>query len=304
MEPRQRSQLLRIERVLNHIHFNLDKPLAVSTLARIGGWSRWQFNRVFSHQTGRSVGRYVRELRLSLAAEMLLFSDQKIIDIALACGFSSDISFCRSFRQHFGCSPVRYRQRGLPCLLKAPLSLDPELLPPASLRVKIPDIRLDSRPGFTVTGVAGQINGLFSSSPDFTTQVPVLWNRLCRQVQVPDHRPRIGVLDLSAGPASRFTYLAGVEADQVPPGTQLHSLSVPAQNYVVISFRGPLAALAEVLKWFFRAWLPHAGCEALYGYDLEIYPPDFDPLAPEVSMEYWVPVRLCRPLIAPHAPNG
>ena len=98
MEPSRQPQWARIERVLNYIHLNLDKPLAVSSLARIGGWSRWQFNRVFSGQTGCSVGRYVRELRLSLAAEMLLFTDQRIIDIGLACGFGSDISFCRSFK--------------------------------------------------------------------------------------------------------------------------------------------------------------------------------------------------------------
>lgn len=72
----------------------------------------------------------------------------------------------------------------------------------------------------------------------------------------------------------------------------------------VIAFRGPITSLAEILRWFFRAWLPHAGCEALYGYDLEVYPADFDPLAPEVAMEYWIPVKLSQPLIARHAPNG
>ncbi len=119
-------QLSRIEQVLNHIHGNLDKPLAVASLAKIGGWSRWQFNRVFSFETGQSVGQYVRGLRLSLAAEMLLLTDQRIIDIGLACGFGSDISFSRSFKQHFGCPPAQYRRRGLPCLLTKRLCLDPE----------------------------------------------------------------------------------------------------------------------------------------------------------------------------------
>lgn len=304
MEPSRQPQWARIERVLNYIHLNLDKPLAVSSLARIGGWSRWQFNRVFSGQTGCSVGRYVRELRLSLAAEMLLFTDQRIIDIGLACGFGSDISFCRSFKQHFGCSPAKYRQRGLPCLLKTPLCLDPDHLPPASVKARIPDIRLDSRPGFTVTGVAGRVHGLFSPCPDFRTRVPSLWHRLARQVALPDDRPRIGVLDLSSGPSPAFTYLAGLATEPESLGGRLNTLQVPAQNYVVLSFRGPITSLADILTWFFQAWLPHAGCQAVYGYDLEVYPPGFDPAAPEVSMEYWVPVKLVEPLIARHAPNG
>lgn len=304
MQSCRQTQLGRIDRVLNYIHLNLDKPLEVASLARMGGWSRWQFNRVFSDQTGRSIGRYVRELRLSLAAEMLLFTDQKVIDIGLACGFGSDISFSRAFKQYFGCSPAKYRQRGLPCLLKTPLSFSPALLPPEDLQARIPDIRLDFRPGFTVTGVTGHIRGLFSPNPDFDTRVPRLWQRLSDTTPIPGDQPRIGVLDLSAGAGEVSTYTAGLDTRHIPRKPWLNSLQVPARNYVVISFHGPIRALPGILRWFFRAWLPHAGCEALYGHDLEVYPPDFDPLAPEVSMEYWIPVTLRQPLIARHAPNG
>ena len=301
--PRQ-AQLSRIGAVLDYIHLNLDKPLAVSSLATMAGWSRWQFNRVFNDQTGQSVGQYVRELRLSLAAEMLLFTDQRIIDIGLACGFSSDISFTRSFKQHFGCPPAHYRRRGLPCLLQTPLSLDLESVPPESLHVRIPSIRLDSRPTFTVIGKAGRVRGLFSSRPDFGTRVPQLWKTLAQSTANDGHRSRIGVLDLEHRSSVDFTYLAGYEADSATRPAGPDCLQVPAQNYAVISFRGPIASLPDTLRWFFSNWLPHAGCQALYGYDLEVYPPDFDPLAPEVAMEYWIPVTLHEPIFPRHAPNG
>lgn len=298
------GQLGRIEQVLRHIHLNLDKPLAVASLARIGGWSRWQFNRVFSEQTGQSVGRYVRELRLSMAAEMLLFTEQRIIDIGLACGFSSDISFTRSFKQHFGCPPAQYRRRGLPCLLTTPLCLDPAMLPDAALRARVPAIRLDSKPAFGVSGRSDTIRGLFSSSPDFGTKVPALWASLIESERLPAEQPRFGVLDLSRGPECEFRYLAGVQTENQDADTGSETLKVPAQNYVVISFQGPIQSLSEILKWFFTAWLPHAGCNAVYGHDLEVYPPDFDAGAPEVAMEYWIPVTLNEPFIARHAPIG
>lgn len=298
------GQLGRIEQVLRHIHLNLDKPLAVASLARIGGWSRWQFNRVFSEQTGQSVGRYVRELRLSLAAEMLLFTEQRIIDIGLACGFSSDISFTRSFKQHFGCPPAQYRRRGLPCLLTTPLCLDPAKLPDAAWRARVPAMRLDSKPAFSVSGRSDRIRGLFSSNPDFGTKVPALWASLIESERLPAEQPRFGVLDLSRGPESEFRYLAGVQTEIQDADTEIETLKVPAQNYVVISFQGPIQSLSEILKWFFTAWLPQAGCNAVYGYDLEVYPPDFDANAPEVAMEYWIPVTLNEPFIARHAPIG
>lgn len=300
----RQTQLGRIEQVLNYIHLNLDKPLAVASLARIGGWSRWQFNRVFSFETGQSVGQYVRELRLSLAAEMLLFTDHRIIDIGLACGFGSDISFCRSFKQHFGCPPAQYRRRGLPCLLTTPLCFNPALLPDASIQARIPGIRLDTKPAFSVAGRSDQVRGLFSSSPDFNVKIPALWASMSASGALGREHSRFGVLDLSRGPGSEFSYLAGIETVYAEPSNDLKILEVPEQNYVVISFQGPIQSLADILKWFFSAWLPYAGCNAVYGYDLEVYPPGFDPKAPEVSMEYWIPVTLNEPLIARHAPIG
>lgn len=298
MTPSSRqTQLGRIGKVLDYIHLNLDKPLAVTSLARIGGWSRWQFNRVFAFETGQCVGQYVRELRLSLAAEMLLFTDQRIIDIGLACGFGSDISFSRSFKQHFGCPPAQYRRRGLPCLLSTPLCLDPGLLPDASLRARVPAIRLNSRPAFTVAGRSEKIRGLFSSNPDFNVKVPALWGSLSAAGLLPEAQPRFGVIDLSGGAGPEFHYLAGVETGEAHASQGLEVLQVPAQNYAVVSFQGPIRSLAEILKWFFNAWLPHAGCKAVYGFDLEVYPPEFDARAPEVSMEYWIPVVLETPLI-------
>jgi len=301
----RQTQLGRLSTVLDYVHLNLDKPLAVSSLASMAGWSRWQFNRVFSDQTGQSLGQYVRELRLSLAAEMLLFSNQKIIDIGLACGFGSDISFTRSFKQHFGCPPAQYRRRGLPCLLKTPLRLEPTQLPPEFLKARIPNIRLDAKPAFSVVGKAGRVRGLFSNGPDFDIKVPQLWNAAVGANPHSTGLPRVGVLDLLHRSSADFTYLAGYEAHAAGASvTGPDGLLVPAQNYAVISFRGPMSSLPDILKWFFSNWLPHAGCKALYDYDLEVYPAGFDPLAPEVAMEYWIPVTLDEPFIARHAPIG
>lgn len=303
MESNRRLQLYRIQQVLDHVHHNLDKPLAVPALAKRCGLSRWQFNRIFAHQTGLSLGRYVRELRLSQAAEMLLFTKQRMIDIALACGFNCDISFSRSFKQHFGCAPVKYRQRGLPCLLKTPMSCHPDLLPPESLRSRVPGIRLDFRPTFTVAGVAGQVNGLFSACPDYNSKLPRLWRQFSGINSADAKHPRIGVLDLAGGSNASFTYLAGTEVQEPSATNTLSCITVPGRNYVVLAFHGPLASLPDVLKWFFQAWLPNSGCEALHACDLEIYPPGLTPSAPQVSMEYRIPAKLYRPMISWDAPN-
>lgn len=100
----------RINCVLHYIDDNLHQNLNIHLLADISGWSRWQLQRVFSAHTGFSVAQYVRELRLTMAAWKLVSSSDKHLDIALVCGFESEVSFSRSFKQYFGCPPRDYRQ--------------------------------------------------------------------------------------------------------------------------------------------------------------------------------------------------
>jgi len=102
----------RIFLLLGYIDKNLHRPLDVNLLAEISGWSRWQLQRVFSAHTGLSVAQYVRQLRLAIAAWKLLNTSDRQLDIALLCGFDSEVSFSRSFKQHFGCPPRDYRKIG------------------------------------------------------------------------------------------------------------------------------------------------------------------------------------------------
>jgi AraC family transcriptional regulator len=106
------EQTQRIASVLQYIDLNLHKSLDVNLLAEVSGWSRWQLQRVFSAHTGLNVAQYVRQLRLAIAAWKLLHTNERQLDIALFCGFDSEVSFSRSFKQHFGCPPRDYRQLG------------------------------------------------------------------------------------------------------------------------------------------------------------------------------------------------
>ena len=150
--PQARSHFTRIERVLDYIHTHLDEPLSLEQLAEQSCWSRWQLQRVFLHETGLTVAHYVRELKLSLAAEALLSSRQRVLDLALIYGFGSEVSFSRAFKQQFGCSPLAYRKRGVRLGLRTPLVRAP--MPLASMP-RLVQVRVESRPGFTLQGIKG-----------------------------------------------------------------------------------------------------------------------------------------------------
>ncbi|CAK2423310.1 Helix-turn-helix protein [Vibrio crassostreae] len=87
----------RISRVLAYIHANLSSALSLEDIAKQSCWSRWQLQRVFQAETGLTVANYVRELKLSQAAEELLDSKERVIDIALELGFNSSHKKSLSF---------------------------------------------------------------------------------------------------------------------------------------------------------------------------------------------------------------
>jgi AraC family L-rhamnose operon transcriptional activator RhaR len=59
---------------------------------------------------GQSPSHYIRERRVMLAAQQLLFSSASIDDIALATGFGNRFYFSRVFTRQLGVSPAAYRK--------------------------------------------------------------------------------------------------------------------------------------------------------------------------------------------------
>lgn len=286
--PEAHAHLTRIERVLDYIHANLDQVLSLELLAEQSCWSRWQLQRVFLHETGQTVAHYVRELKLSQAAEALLSTRQRVLDLALSHGFGSEVSFSRAFKQQFGCSPLAYRKRGLRLGLRTPLVRAAALPTPP----RLVQVRIESQPGFTLHGVRGEILGLFAKEPDFQQTVPAIWHALREAGGLCPSREWLGVVDVSgAGP--RLPYWAGMAAGEGTPPPGLSRLEVPAQEYAVLTHLGPIEQLGQSLNWFIQHWLPGSSYRGLDGFELERYPPGFDARQPDARMEYWLPIAPC-----------
>ncbi|AXB33130.1 TPA: AraC family transcriptional regulator [Vibrio campbellii] len=292
----------RISRVLAYIHANLSSTLSLEDIAKQSCWSRWQLQRVFQAETGLTVANYVRELKLSQAAEELLDSKERVIDIALGLGFNSEISFSRSFKQMFGASPSQYRKAGKRVGLRKPIQVSETVSAEEKGALSFVNVRIDEREPFLVKGITSEISGLFSLTQDFAQKVPQLWSRLKGEVTLPDENISqfIGVVDLtqSSFDGTNIRYWAGVELKyeitipQLPSiiSDKLEVLSVPKQTYAVVKHCGPIENLRYTLSWFVLNWLPKSGYRGVDGYELEVYPSAYKPNDADAVMEYWVPI--------------
>jgi len=100
----------KLSTVIQRMETNIEEPVSPSRLAADVGMSTRQLERLFRRYLNRSPKRYYMELRLSKARNLLMQTDMTVINVALACGFSSPSHFSKCYRSHFGTTP--YRERG------------------------------------------------------------------------------------------------------------------------------------------------------------------------------------------------
>lgn len=81
----------------------------VETLSRAAGLSKFHFIRSFRKAVGTPPYAFVTRARLRDACKAIALTDQRIIDVALDCGFSDLSTFNHLFKSHFGKSPLALR---------------------------------------------------------------------------------------------------------------------------------------------------------------------------------------------------
>ena len=100
-----------IDTIVEWIDDNLHQPLRIDDIARHAGYSKWHLQRLFLQYKGESLGRYIRERKLLLAARDLRDTDQRVYDICLKYGFDSQQTFTRVFTRTFNSAAGRLPQR-------------------------------------------------------------------------------------------------------------------------------------------------------------------------------------------------
>ncbi|GHE95392.1 AraC family transcriptional regulator [Aliiroseovarius zhejiangensis] len=100
----------KLSEVIQKMEANIEEPISPSILAADVGLSTRQLERLFRRYLNRSPKRYYMELRLQKARNLLMQTDMSVINVALACGFSSPSHFSKCYRSHYDTTP--YRERG------------------------------------------------------------------------------------------------------------------------------------------------------------------------------------------------
>lgn len=104
-------QLARLQSVVAYMREHLAEDLSINQLAARAGVSPAHFRRLFDSAMGVAPHRYVMNLRLERALELLMQTDLPILHVALECGFSSQSHLTAAFKKEHGTTPAQFRAR-------------------------------------------------------------------------------------------------------------------------------------------------------------------------------------------------
>lgn len=271
-----------IQNAVSYIEENLTEELRIEDIAARAYVSAFHFQRIFSVLCGHTVGEYIRNRRLSLAAEELSSGEARVIDVAYKYGYESPDSFSRAFTRFHGISPSAAKEKGAELRAFAPLRIHLTLKGGTVMEYKIVE-----KSAFTVIGRSGMFNTETSYQ-----EIPEFWAEHYRNGGGEIVCGMYGVCMDSDG--KNFEYLI---ADDYRPWKEVPSgyitRVIPAGTWAVFPCRGALPkALQDVNTQIWTEWLPSCKEYKLGGnYNLEVYltPPQPDPN--DNYCEIWVPVE-------------
>ncbi len=110
LEEKEQSPNHVIHLVQQYIYEHFEDDLSLNVLAEKVFLSPSYLSEIFIKETGCGINKYIKNLRMDKAKDLLNDTNMKITEICKTVGYHNLSYFVRSFREHFGSSPEKYRQ--------------------------------------------------------------------------------------------------------------------------------------------------------------------------------------------------
>ncbi|HXI14453.1 MAG TPA: GyrI-like domain-containing protein [Thermoanaerobaculia bacterium] len=256
----------RLNRSIDYVTQNLDKPLNLEAVAAAACFSPYHFHRIFRELMGETLGSFIKRVRLERSVYLLSHRKRSSLTaIAHACGFSSSSDFSRAFRTHYGVAPSKFdvdqfRRSGSDAMRATLATLDaPHRLvsAPAENSLTTFAVNLREVPERHVAYI--RVHRPYEG--DHVQQAAARLLRWADARGFADGQwlgyqwedPEIVALD-------QCRYDIGIE---VPPATRVEgevsTMVFPACKVAEIEIKGGIDLELRALQWLYGEWLPNSG---------------------------------------------
>lgn len=96
--------------ICDYINEHCCEELSLNDIAKLAGFSKYHFTRLFKQFTTTTFYQYLNQKRIEHARILLQDPDISVTNAALSCGYTSLSAFIRMFKMVNGCTPTEYRK--------------------------------------------------------------------------------------------------------------------------------------------------------------------------------------------------
>lgn len=99
-----------VYQVEQYIRLHYAEELSLNVLADLVYLNPNYLSSIFAQAAGCTLNKYIKQVRMEKAQELLLTTNMKVTDISQAVGYPNASYFCKSFQKLYGTTPERFRQ--------------------------------------------------------------------------------------------------------------------------------------------------------------------------------------------------
>lgn len=244
--------------LMNYITDHIETEINIDQLATAFGISKFHFHKIFKEQMGVNIYASIKSIRLQKSSNLLITNRRSTItEVANMCGYSSQTSFIRAFKQRFGMTPKSWRKGGYVIysnkILSGSETASISHADFSSLRAKI--VKMEPETAYYIR------------HRGYNREVMTVWQKMLAWIytnEIKSHK-EVGMYHDNPiiTPLEHCHYVACVvpKDGKKLTDTNLPSFEIFGGIYATFDVKGKYGDILKLIQWVYHVWLPKSGYE-------------------------------------------
>lgn len=271
-----------------YIYKHIDTDINIEEMAHELGVSRFHLQRIFKDVFSRNIYESIRSIRLHKAANLLITNVHSTIsEITAVCGYASQSSFNKVFKERYGMSPKEWRHGGAQ-------KYSEEIVKSSSWANKSEktfeglEPKIVRMPKVTCVYIRHMGYGRSIKKTWLKLKMWALINNAdnCRQIGLHHDNPSFTPLD-----ECRYIACLAVEDIKGFRTPSLPQVTIPGGLFARFDLSGKYGDVLKFMQWVYNEWLPENGYETTTMPSYAVYEKNhFLSDDDEFVLNYYIPV--------------
>lgn len=244
--------------ILYYIYTHIDTDINIDELSMNLDISKFHMHRIFKDAFGKNIYESIKNIRLQKASNLLITNKLSTIsDIANLCGYSSQSSFIRVFKQRFNMTPKEWKNGGYKEFSRDILAQsEKEYCSIANFDKMEPEIV--ERP---------TLHSFYIRHTGYNLDIKKTWQKIYtwtlnnkvknyQQIALYHDNPTIT-------PPEACQYIACIVPENMDDITsdKLPNFTISKGTYAKFDLKGEYGDVLKFIRWVYHEWLPSSGYE-------------------------------------------